>query len=52
MSTPGPTRNLSLGDECPVCGRVVTEICAGGLLAYCWYCVDRYSDELNYYEDE
>jgi len=26
---------------CPECGRMVTEITGGGLLAYCWWCNDR-----------
>lgn len=41
MSSAGPARSLSVGDECPQCGRAVTETAAGGLLAYCWWCVDR-----------
>jgi len=39
--TAGPSRNLSVGDKCPACGRIVTETAAGGLLAYCWWCNDR-----------
>jgi hypothetical protein len=44
MSTAGPARSLSVGDDCPVCGRTITETCGGGLLAYCWWCVDRVED--------
>lgn len=37
----GPARSLSVGDECPTCGREITETTAGGLLAYCWWCNDH-----------
>ena len=40
----GPSRSLDTGDECPECGRLITEITAGGMLAYCWWCVDREGD--------
>jgi len=45
-STSGPARSLSVGDECPECGRLVTETCSGGLLAYCWWCNDRTSSSI------
>jgi hypothetical protein len=40
----GPARSLSCGEPCPDCGRMITEICCGGLLAYCWWCEDRTAD--------
>jgi len=40
-ATSGSSRSLSIGDECPECGRTVTELASGGLLAYCWWCNDR-----------
>lgn len=36
-----PSRSLSVGDDCPECGREVTETTAGGLLGYCWWCNER-----------
>lgn len=45
--TAGPTRNLTIGDSCPVCGRYVTETACGGFLAYCWWCNDRVEGQTN-----
>jgi len=44
MKTAGPSRSLSVGDDCPDCGREITETTGGGLLAYCWWCNVRNSD--------
>lgn len=30
-----------VGDSCGECGRMKTELSAGGLIAYCWWCKDR-----------
>jgi len=42
----GPARSLSVGDDCPNCGREITETASAGLLAYCWWCNDRTADHL------
>lgn len=31
----------ALGDRCPDCYHLLSELSCGGLRAYCWYCEER-----------